>query len=263
MKTAHILFTASVALAMAFTFSCSSKDDGDSPFVPGGEGGETTESYAYTKTDNSFTYTRTSAPDYRCIDEGIVEKKIESYPRTIDYSISSNIMVWTIGSDTLKFSGTSSDLVGTWTRTKSECTATDYSPVEMNCQTGYDITKVEITASSIKITSDGCDTDWFADGGVSSNGVKFNVIDCNTFKESKGTDEVTVKISATGNELIYKGKTCSQKDVSAYTDSQRDQACKKAWDEREGNRDWEDNFRRFLRGNEFYECLENLPEWFK
>jgi hypothetical protein len=35
MKTAHILFTASLAFAMAFTFSCSSGDDEDSPSVPG------------------------------------------------------------------------------------------------------------------------------------------------------------------------------------------------------------------------------------
>jgi len=79
------------------------------------------------------------------------------------------------------------------------------------CRDGYDITKAVITATTVAITRDECETDGTLNGNVDSEGWTTKVVDCNTVEFSKGSDKITRKNTKTGYEWSYKGKTCKQK----------------------------------------------------
>jgi hypothetical protein len=274
MKTTHILLTAGILLALTFTLSCSSSDDPDDP-DKGGDGisGTQVMEFSYTKTDESIAWTEPRIETvYSCEDGGTIQEytRDESREMTAGYTISNNSLSLNVDfRDTINFSGTSSDLVGTWTRTKSQCVKDQWDPGEMSCKSRYNVVKAEFTASKVKFTVDVCQTDWYENGYVEeeedrTKGRKITVIDCNTIEYSKGTDIVKLKLTTTGREYTYNSKTCPlySSNSDHYTAAQRAAACKKVWDERGDNQyGWVNTYSETLRAD-FFECSKGFPSWF-
>jgi hypothetical protein len=261
MKTIRFLaFTASLLLAIAFTFSCSKDEESDEP-TGGGEGGITVVvEFPYTKTDNAFTYTTTNE-HHVCKEGGTLEKESENETSTISYSIDGNTLFLDIDGNgkTISFSGNSTDLVGTWTRTRNECEPSPLRPdKEKYCVDNNSLVKAEFTTNTFEFTYDYCPTEQSVSGFVNENGVKSTVIDCNTLELSKGTDKMTLKFNAKGHfEFTYNGKTCSQSTY--YTETKAEQACKKAWDEHGGENPWRQDYYYDYLDEEMNNCLQGFP----
>jgi hypothetical protein len=258
-----VLLTAIFMLAITFTISCS--DDGDE----GGGGGSMniTESYALKNvTDDSFEYVEVYEW-YDCKEGGNVEKKSEEDTERINYSINNNVLDWRYrwSDDSLNFAGASNNLTGTWTRTKNKNASCktrtdDDGDTYLRCKKGWEIVRAEFTTSTVKIISDVCVTDEI-DGSIES-GWKYTATNCNSWEMSKEAEKVTgtITLSSTGERVsiteTYKGKTCTYREPNA---SQRQSACKKAWDEY-GSTDmyWDDYYYDFL-WSDYDKCIEQFP----
>jgi hypothetical protein len=220
---------------------------------------------------DSFTYVKVSE-EYRCKEGGNIEKVTYDDFKTINYSVNyNNTLGWWregYGGDSLLFAGTSNNLTGTWTRTKNKSTSCKWKAEDdlrwLSCKEGWDIVKAEFTASSVKITSDVCITD--GRDGAEFSGWKRKAIDCNTMEIYKGVEKVIEKVTWSGNDissrsLTYKDKTCTYNENP--TASQRENACRKAWNEHKNGSSFENYYWEIFE-SEFEECLEknDFPEEF-
>lgn len=243
---------------------------------------------------NSFTFIANE--EYECVDGGILRKNFET--KTMDYSIyySANNNIFALSEkDTINFSGTSNNIIGTWIRTKNKAASCEYKTGRYcidydcidygdkcecreykeeswyECKEGWDITKLVFTQNTFAITQDYCYTDKLLNGTERSDGWKYNIINCNTYELSKGTEKVRIKITGTkmnrsqSMEVTYNGKTCEWSEV--YSVSQREKACSDAWKkiQTQGGSKYdyelEDYYHDFLRKDkeDFKECTENFP----
>jgi len=214
----------------------SSSDDGSSSSRGGSNSSGADKTYELADHDDeSFTYLEEER-EYSCEENGNLNFTIETSDNTVYYSIEDQIMTWgndynLLEGDTIQLKGSSDELKGTWTRTKSKdnsCTLKsddDYSFSWFECKNYYDITKAVITSSSVTITREVCDTDE-AVNDSEINGWKIKVVDCNTVEYSKGSYKVTEKSTETSEEVRYNSQTCKL----SYAETDKRAACKEAWD---------------------------------
>jgi len=251
------------SLAATLTLSCSG--DPEDEDVSGGSGSNTEVYTLKDKTSSQFTYVEEYEDEY--CDEGGVLKK-ETDEETVNYSITNNVMTWEYrwSDDTLNLKGTSNELMGAWTRTKNKAASckmeTDSDGYSWyDCKEGYDITKAVFTATTVAITRDICETDRIKDGEVwegGDEGWKMRVKDCDSYEIYKGSKIVTVKENRNDVVVSYGGKTCKLTEPSK---SQKQAACKKAWDEYQDEDYYWDFIHEFRES--FYTCLEkDMPEGF-
>jgi len=253
MNKLKLILTASIATAL--TISCSD-----------GEGGSTngisdTEVFTLkSKNADSFTFVEDELW-YECTNGGILKQMNDTYERTMNYSIKNTTMTlkqqWGNENDTLNFKGTSNNLIGTWTRTKNKDASCGYeydnydNEYYYECKEGWDITKVVITEKNVSVTYDICYTDEL-NTMQDRNGWKQRVVDCNTYEIYKGSDKITVKLTIKTNEysqeISYKGKSCKYSEHD-YSKSERESACKEAWNKYKDDNDWEDYYYDILRKN--------------
>ncbi|MDR0516663.1 MAG: hypothetical protein LBH25_06410 [Fibromonadaceae bacterium] len=254
------------AIALAFTLSCSGGDD----VGGGGGGGPITQTFAIKEInpdDGTFTYIEPDIDyDYRCREGGVLEKdESESYQRSA-YSINGSVLeLWMDAydrddedyvDDSLHFNGTSSSIIGTWTRTKNKAASCK----NYHCKSGYDIVKAEISQNIFKITKNLCATE-------EVEGHKdWRVINCNTVEMLKGNEKVTLKLEwSSKGELVarnytYNGKTCKYKRI--HTEAERKKACTEAWTKYK-DEEYPEEYYWDILGADFEECVKknNFPLW--
>jgi len=262
-----------VSIIAALTLSCQPvKDDEPDDDVVGGSssggnsgGGSSSGSNSgttYNLVDSGVdgdgdAYFAYSVPGgWELCEEGVYSP--EDYEHTIYYSIDNKKMTWGLDPDySIQFSGTSNELIGTWTRTKSKCELVDdyyYGESMMYCRPNYDVTKAVFTDATVAITRQICPTDDNVDGSSPADGWTLKVKDCNTLEVSNGSDKIAVTQSNDGGEkTTYKGKSCEL----SVTKAKKQAACKTAWEE------WEDGDYMWILNRDYNECLEGiLPEEF-
>jgi hypothetical protein len=303
-----------LAIALAFTFNACDSGGGGGGVGGDGTGGKssnsgnpgTPDSYTLVSyNSNSFTYNWDSE-SYRCIDlnGGTLEKETYDFTEAMGYSMyysnGNYILVlgrcnsWSSGmngimnctgfsdTDTIHFKGTSSNLIGTWTRTKDKaasckmkteryckdydsdkCECKEYKEESwMDCKEYWDYTKLVFTQNTVAITRDYCRTDGMIDEEVRDNGWRYKITGCDTYEMSKGTEKVTVRINKGTNweswEGTYKGKTCKLTETSV---SQRAKACSDAWKTGVSGSELEEAYYDLL-DKERFKCLvdNNFPE---
>jgi len=229
---------------------------------------------------NSFTY---NGERYRCTDinGGTLTGDNETMGYSLYYSNGNYILVLGEKGDTIHFKGTSSNLMGTWTRTKDKnascklytwtscidydrdkCECREYKEYSsFDCKYHYDYTKLVFTQNTVAITRDYCRTDTMINEEVRDNGWKYKIINCDTYEMSKGAEKVTI-ISKEGTnwetwEGTYNGKTCK---FSTPSVSQRAKACSDAWKAGNSGSKLEDAYYDILV-KDMYKCLvdNNFP----
>jgi len=280
MNKLKIILAAS--LAVTLTLSCSNGTEESSG--SGSSGGAYAQVYTLKEvTPDQFTYVDESEYAY-CGENGAWKTDKDSYEKTINYSITNNIMTWKeeYGEDTLNFKGTSNELIGTWTRkkdrnascelrTKKYCRGDEhYDPEsddyvcennnyeeesDYSCKDNWRLTEVVFTATTVKITGNYCVTDRMIEQ-TAPNGWKQKPINCDTYEMSKGSDKVTVKENRKTStyEVSYKGKSCKRSEPS---DSKKAAACKKAYDEHPDDQDWREYYYQSLE-KEFDDCMKRI-----
>jgi len=273
-------FILAASLAATLTLSCtdlgggggedppSSSSDGG---VPSGGGssssvgsttGSKTETYTLIENGSNGEYFSYSySYEYDVCSEGRFEtRRSEPTERYQSYSIRSNTMTWGDESDaywgdTIQFKGTSNNLTGIWTRTRSSCDLNNdpYGGDDnLYCKTNYDITKAVFTATTVAITQEECPTDIYTNGDIGSGWTR-RVVNCNTMEMSKGSDKITEKRTATSSEISYRGNSCKWENTIA----KKQTACRTAWDR------YSDNDFEWVMNNDFQNCLVDLlPEEF-
>ena len=255
MKTSKVtLLAVSITLAMAFTISCSSSDDGGGNDT--GSSGPRTQHY--TVMDITSDYIEISIPDEwgYCESDGF---KTESWTRTIKYSIDNGVMSANFGYDdkTIDFNGNSNDVIGTWTRNKnkSESCGDIYGYGYYECIEGFDIVKLDISRTQIAVTQDICITDGREDGRV-RDGWTYRISDCNSYTISKGSHTIKVYEDYKDNieswTLTYNGNTCSGKEASF---NERKAACNSAIATCASSSDYN------CIENAFYSVIENFADF--
>jgi len=283
MNKLKFILTASIAAVLAL--SCS--DGGDE----GSSGGSTpiTESFTLKNvTADQFTYEEVDVYD-SCEEGGVLETRKDSWENTVNYSIKNNIMTWSNrrAEDTINFKGTSSELIGTWTRTKDKnascgprteiyCTDGGHWDYEIDewvceryeeetwneCKEDYDITKAVFTQTTVKITRDYCYTDRMTEGEPwwrGDNGWKTRPVNCNAYEVYKGSEIVTIKEDRNSAEASSKGKKCK----SEASKKQKENACKEAWDKYHLTENYWDDYYWGILYKDFYDCLANsMPKGF-
>ena len=258
-----IILTAAIASALALTLSCSNGGDDDS----GGSG----EVFTLTeKKSDRFTYEEVYEEE-NCASGGTLKTEKYVDERTVRYSIKNNVMTWESrrSDDTLKFKGSSNELIGTWTRTKNKAAScelqTSYYDGESyyECKEGYDITKAVFTETTVAITRDICETDEIVSGSPwrrGDEGWKMRPINCDSYEIYKGAKVVTVKENGHNVEVSSGGKTCKMSEPSK---SQKQAACKEAWNKSKS--EYEHYYWEILEELEenFFDCLkQKMPEGF-
>jgi hypothetical protein len=203
-----------------------------------------TEIYALGHIDDSFFVYSETYEWYDCKEDGTIERRIHR-AEAVSYSISDNTLVWLDywQADMLHFSGTSNNLIGTWTRTKS---------------IDSDIVKAEFTDDTLKVIRNFCIADEIdEDDGI--NGWEAISIGCNTYEESKGTEKVTIKAMLSNNGSLalsytYNGKTCYWDQE--FTPSRSQAACTEAWNKAQakgGEASY--YYHNIVNGSEVYACM--------
>ncbi|MDR2594044.1 MAG: hypothetical protein LBC87_04660 [Fibromonadaceae bacterium] len=267
-----IILTA--AIAAALTLSCAPAEDegeiddggnnkgGNNSSGGGGNGSGTTYKLIESNIDGDgdayFIYEIPDGDEF--CEEGVYSTQTSPYLQF--YSIDNKKMTWGLSSDySIQFNGTSNELIGTWTRTKSksDCELVEDGDYAFKyCRPNYDVTKAVITETTtdttIAITRQECPTDYLIDGSSPVEGWKLKVKDCNTVEYTKGSDKITVTRSNDGGEkTTYKGKSCEL----VVSKAKKTAACKKAWEE-EG-----DEAYMWILYRDYEKCLkDNLPEEF-
>jgi len=233
----------------------SSSSGGGSSSSSGGGGNGGTETYAYTLDDDGEHFTLFIPQESFYCEEGVLKVAKDTSDIYQYYIIENNILTLTVTTgDTVLFSGSGNELVGTWTRTKGnrDNSCEYYNDPYQTCKDGYDITKAVFTEDKVTITREECYTDQYADGYVNEwNGYTTNVKDCNTLEYSKDSEKITKTLSKTGEKISYKNKVVCEYDTSQ---NQQKAACKAAWDEYE-----DDDYESILLET-YRQCQnENLP----
>ncbi|MDR2731852.1 MAG: hypothetical protein LBB36_01375 [Fibromonadaceae bacterium] len=196
-----------------------------------------------------------------CMEGGVTVNWRAYFPGEMSYSIDNNILVlqddwWSWPNDTLNFTGTSDNLIGTWTRTKNA---------------GYEIVKAEFTEDTLKFTYDYCITDREVDEAWEWNGWKNRIINCNSFEMYKGTEKIIARampsnsgtLSPISVNYIYNGKSCIGNQDYDDIQYQYQKACEAAWGviQEKGLEEnyWGilDNIYRDFLNKDFYDCLKN------
>jgi hypothetical protein len=242
-----IALVASISLAAALAFSCSSEGEeanepssssvdissssssgdgqGGGSSSSSGGGGDNSDGSIILKriyalgniSDSTFEYFET-AEWYDCYEGGVIRRWIDDYPDSVFYSVSNNILVlqdkwW---DDTLHFSGTSNNLIGTWARAKNRKS---------------NMIKAEFTEDTLKYIYDYCIADEIDKD--EQYGWKIVSTGCNTYEYHKGDEKVAAKVILSNKgeiaqNLTYNGKTCYWDQDFTFSRSQA--ACAKAWD---------------------------------
>jgi len=235
----------------------SSSDGGDSSSSGGGSPSSSgsvngSETYSYTLDDDGEYFTLFIPQESPYCEEGDLKtvkdtSEIEHY-----YSIEDNILTLTVWGDTVLFSGSGDELVGTWTRTKGSCEEPD-EDYSYYCKDNYDITKAVFTDSKVTITREECPTDYYVNGYVNEdNGYTTKVVNCSTLEYSNGSEKITKTLSKTGEKISYKNKVVCE---YATTQTQQKAACEAAWDENE-----DDDYEYILQKT-YSDCQnEKLPK---
>jgi len=243
MNNIKLILAAALPLSLALTLSCSDGgggggDDSSSSSDEGGpsssSGGTpsvdgTTKTYALQLLDGGAAFTFQVESDYESCENGILTPY--TYEKLVHYGIYDNVLRWVwvddgyggleMG-DTLNFSGTSSNIKGTWTRTKNACEVYDSYKI---CKEGYDITRAVFTDTTLAITRRECLTDDIVNGITDNEGWTRKAVDCNTIQYSKDSRKITQKYTTNGIEWSYNGGVCKQLDKA-----QRPAACAAAYD---------------------------------
>jgi hypothetical protein len=214
------------------------------------------------KTADQFTYMEAYEDEY-CYEGGVLKNEKDSSSKTINYSINNKIMTWEYkwSHDTLNFKGTSNELIGTWTRTKNKAAScklyTDdyYGDSWYECKEGYNITKAVFTETNVEITRDICYTDEMEDGREEENGWKQRVVDCNIVELYKGTDKIMGEITKDKETISYKGESCTIEFDPPK--SQKEAACREAWNRYQEEYYWEDYYYDILY-KDFNDCLKRI-----
>jgi hypothetical protein len=252
----------------------------------GNDGNNVTYTHVITEMNQSngtFTYTIESEW-HSCGEGGVSSIDIESSDMTSAYSISNNVLAfWRHAedkddNDSLHFNGTSNSIFGTWTRTKNEpapCGMREYkwcsgyidgkcakyeTEEYWDCKYGYNIVKAEIFQNTFKVTANVCLGDEVS--GAEENGIRSNVIDCNTIEALKGSEKITLKFEWSGRtkpsfaNYTYNGKTCKNKVI--YTHEDMIKACAEAWTKYNDEEYYWD-----ILDADFKDCIEsnNFPSW--
>ena len=237
--------------------SSSSVGGGSSSGGSGGESMEIIEVYTIIEKGDDYIEYEETQDVYSCNEGVIFAKRTAHYIETLNYSIENNIMSVKVNGiddydeqDSINFIGKSNELNGTWTRTRNKETSCEevktFGDVYYECKEDWDLTKLEITDDNIKFTTKICPTE---DGSVNEDelpdGWKSTIIDCNSIQLSKGSEKMTVKITGTGMEnsmsLSYEDESCTMGVESLEKRIETNgAACKKAWDEHGGEKDWQE-----------------------
>jgi len=224
------LLAASISFAVAFTLSCSG-DDGDG-------GGYFVESYPVVAITSDYIIVKETYTDYECKATGL-EMETNEYTNRFYYSIENKVLTLDFYDNYVKFNGKTDTIIGTWTRNKNkaEHCRDHYYYDEYEgywCDEYYDVTKLDISAQTVKVTRDFCFTDEMKIGeDFWHNGYKITNIDgCSNMTLSKGGNSIKISISESAMRYTYNGKSCEQKEESK---DERTRACNKAISDCSGN----------------------------
>jgi hypothetical protein len=266
-KLKTLALAASLSLTAAFTLSCSS----DSEEGSGGGSGPMASAYPITEMEPGYLSWKETYTYYECTEAGLREE-IETYTEYLEYSINNKVLTAHSWYD-IKFNGTTDNIIGTWTRNKNKAASCRDEYDEWDdeyyywCDHGYDITKLEITNQTVKVTQDICLTDEIKDGeDLYRNGYLAKVIDCNSVNVSKDGKTIKISVKILGNDnyeetWTYNGKSCKR----SRTESDSKAACNKAIAECQGDSYSyciEDAYYNY-RYQSYYICLEeNMPSDF-
>jgi len=264
-------FILAASIAATLTLSCSDgggDDGGGSSSSGGGDepGGSSSGGTTYKLTDNNGEYfTYLYSYEGELCNAGRFSTSEEEVERTQTYSISNKTMIWgdendAYWGDTIKFQGTSNNLTGIWTRTRSSCDLNndpyggDDNPY---CKTNYDITKAVFTDTTVAITRDECPTDIYVNGQEMGYGWTLRVVNCNKIEISKGSGSnkmtITENRTATSAEMSYGGRSCKWEGTKA----KKQTACRRAWEE------WGDDDYVWIMNKDYSDCWEDIvPEYF-
>jgi len=257
MNKTKTLLAATLALALAFTLSCSSDDDDG-----GSSDGRTYTFSLKNVTESSFT---TVEEDLECKENGQLEK--DNYEQTVSYSIEGKTLSFWM----LEFSGNSSSLTGTWTREPFSATCeNDYN---YYCEDYNGVSKAVFTQNTLTITE--CIGKVGEEKVEEEDGVtiKRKIIDCGTreYTYTKGNETVK-RVRYYGaipyrQVYTYNGKSCTYVTPS---ESQMRTACTQAYNKvKQENPGYsgndylvEDEYYNILE-KDFYNCLKSsFPTWF-
>jgi hypothetical protein len=258
-----IALAAIFGLAITFTLSCSNGDDNDGSGNGNDYSGDPGEGITYTYdienvTESSFTMVN---KEDRCYENGTWEEN--AYREEVSYSINDKaLFLWR-----LEFNGSSSSLIGTWTREpfSASCEENDYN---YYCEDNNNISKAVFTQDFLTVTA--CrgkigERDLKDDDGVVVGKIKF--IDCGTVEETRGTETVRIKFSGTEIAATYRGKTC--KASMRYSESKMREACTEAYNKAlaegyDGSGYVVEEYYYEIRAKDIIKCLKdnNFPEWF-
>ncbi|MDR2594043.1 MAG: hypothetical protein LBC87_04655 [Fibromonadaceae bacterium] len=214
------------------------------------------------KTDKKFTYLIKSVEEY-CADGGVFKSEEDNWDHIINYSINNKTMTWKSeyshsDQDTINFKGTSNELIGTWTRTKNKAISCKINDDDdwWDCKHDWDVTKVVFTEANVEITYDICYTDEeIIDGKDEGYGWKWRIIDCNNAEVYKGTEKIAMKVTINDLTYSYNGNSCTT--TFEPSESEKEAACREAWNEHQNEEYWSDYYYDIL-DKDFYDCMKRL-----
>jgi hypothetical protein len=259
------LLTATLALAITLTLSCSpggGSGDDDGGGNNGGNGGDNGGGGRIITLDikdigeSSFT---AIDKEYNCQENGTLEERTYEYPTS--YTINGSTMSF----GEAEFSGNSASLIGTW-----NASSLQHIRFHSNNRSYgiYGVSKAVFTQNSLSVTlcarigeKERID-DW--NGNVIKiDGVAIieKGIDCGTSEYTKGTETVRLKASTEEATATYKGKTC--KLVIEHSESQMRAACTQAYNKaKDEGKEWGvEGYYWDILEKEENDCKKSLPEW--
>ena len=266
------------ALLTVLFFACSG-DDGDDNPTDGQGSNELTSTYKIKNiTANSFIMENTY---YECYEESFKnngELEIEREEDKIDYSIENDSL--TLYGDEgyffkpMHFNGTSTSLIGTWTREANLCKIDEEQ--EIYCGNDF-FSKVAFTNTTLTITYDMCWTKNYFDREKGTyekdGGVTLKIIDCNTSEASYRNHKATTTFAINTKvspiiQVAYNQTTCSKNFRKDITVSERQTACKEAYNRaKDEDGDYKDMWLYYeesigINFRETVECLRDtgMPE---
>jgi hypothetical protein len=271
------LLTATLALAITLTLSCSSgggngDDDGGGNNGSGGGNNGANEGRILTYGIENVTESSFTAIDkwYYCQENGTLEEETSEYPTS--YTIDGS----TLSFGGAEFSGNSASLIGTWNSNSSSLQDIRFdgnhygSSMSSVSAVFTQVSKAVFTQNSLSITQCAGEIgererrDW--NGNVIKiDGVAIieKGIDCGTVEYTKGTETVRIKVSTEEVTATYKGRTC--KVAIEHSESQIRAACTQAY-EKAKDEGYDDSYRYYgyydkILYKEENDCHKSLPEW--
>jgi len=237
-KKLYKISAASIALALAFTFGCSSSNDDDG----GGSNEEWIETFAI-KDLTSTSFTMVEKEGTGCQANGTLEDYIFEYPT--NYTISGS----TLSFGGAEFSGNSTSIIGTWNSSSVQ-------HIEFG---GFGISGIKVVFTQNTLTLTVCLGEPGVVRGI-HDGVIDKIIDCSTTELKKGNETIKIRfLDGFAYTATYNGKICTR---GGYSETQKKTACTQAYNKATAEGGNADEYYDEIIEKDFSDCVKDFPEWF-